>query len=221
VPEAPVFSGDNDGFCAFFFVMNRIFAFAFAFAFALPRQFVRSAARPLRAALCASLAAGALLACTPAYDWRTIMNNDDGYEVTLPAKPRSDEREVRIAGQSMKMKMQTAEAGDAVFAVGTVVLPSADPELQRAALDFLQNGLASNVNVPPSARATQIELAAGGRVLGSEMDVKGVSGEKREAHSIHARFVARGVHVYQVAIVSSKEAPQEQADQFFTSFKLY
>lgn len=193
--------------------MNRVFVFH--------RPFARFNLKPLRAALCASLSAGALLACTPAYDWRTVMNNDDGYEVTLPAKPRSDEREIRIGGQSMTMKMQIAEAGDAVFAVGTVVLPSADPALQRAALDFLQHGLASNVNVPPSARATQIELAAGGRVPGSEMDVKGVSGEKREAHSIHARFVARGVHVYQVAIVSSKDAPQEQAEQFFTSFKLY
>ena len=55
------------------------------------------------------------------------MNNDDGYEITLPAKPRSDQREIQIAGQPMQMKMQTAEAGDAVFAVGTVVLPSADP----------------------------------------------------------------------------------------------
>jgi hypothetical protein len=198
---------------AHFFVMNRVFA--------LHRLFARFNLKPLRAALCTALAAGALLACTPAYDWRTIMNNDDGYEVTLPAKPRSDEREVRIAGQSMKMKMRIAEAGDAVFAVGTVVLPSADPALQRAALDFLAHGLASNVNVPPSARATQIELAAGGRVLGSEINVKGVSGEKREAHSIHARFVARGVHVYQVAIVSSRETPEEQSDQFFTSFKLY
>jgi hypothetical protein len=202
-----------------FFVMNRIFAF-FA-RHSVVRERLRVASMPLKSALCAVAAGGALLACTPAYDWRTIMNNDDGYEITLPAKPRSDEREIRIAGQSMKMKMQTAEAGDAVFAVGTVVLPSADPALQRAALDFLQHGLASNVNAPASARAAQIQLAAGGRVAGSEIDVKGVSGEQREAHAIHAQFVARGAHVYQVAIVSAKPAPPEQADQFFTSFKLY
>jgi len=177
--------------------------------------------KPLRTMLCALVAGAALLACTPAYDWRTIMNNDDGYEVTLPAKPRSDEREIQIAGQPMKMKMQIAEAGDAVFAVGTVVLPSADPALQRAALDFLEEGLARNVNAPLAPRATQIDLAAGGRVPGSEINVNGASGEKHETRSIHARFVARGVHVYQLAIVASKAPPQEQADQFFTSFKLY
>lgn len=171
--------------------------------------------------VCASVACGALLACSPAYDWRTIMNNDDGYEVTLPAKPHAAERKIEIAGQPMTMRMQTAEAGDSVFAVGTVVLPNADPALQRAALDYLQQGLARNVNAQPTARATQIELAMGGRVLGSEMEVQGQSGEKQETRTIHARFVARGSHVYQLAIVSDKAPPAEQADQFFTSFKLF
>jgi hypothetical protein len=177
--------------------------------------------RPARAALCTLAAAGALLGCTPSYDWRTVMNNDDGYEVTLPAKPRSDERTIQIAGQAMTMRMKIAEAGDAVFAVGTVVLPNADPALQRATLDFLQQGLARNVNAPAAARATQIDLAAGGRVPGSEINVRGVSGEKREARTIQARFVARGTHVYQVAIVADKAPPAEQADQFFMSFKLF
>jgi hypothetical protein len=172
-------------------------------------------------ALSAIAACGALLACSPSYDWRTIMNNDDGYEVTLPAKPRAAERKIDIAGQPMTMRMQTAEANDAVFAVGTVVLPSADPALQRAALDYLQQGLAHNVNARPDARVTQIELAAGGRVPGSEMIVEGTSGGKNESRTIHARFVAKGMHVYQLAIVSDKSPPAEQADQFFTSFKLF
>ena len=169
----------------------------------------------------ASLVCGALIACTPAYDWRTVMNNDDGYEVTLPAKPRAAERRIEIAGQPMTMRMQTAEANDAVFAVGTVVLPRADPALQRAALDYLEQGLARNVNARPQARSTQIELAVGGNVPGSEMQVEGQSGDKRESRTIHARFVARGAHVYQLAIVSDKAPPPEQAEQFFTSFKLF
>jgi hypothetical protein len=175
----------------------------------------------IRTALCASAACGALIACTPSYDWRTVMNNDDGYEVTLPAKPHAAERQIRIAGQPLTMRMQTAEASDVVFAVGTVVLPSADPALQRATLDYLEQGLARNVNSHATPRATQIDLAAGGRVLGSEMVVEGQSGEKREARTIHARFVAKGTHVYQLAIVSDKTPPAEQADQFFTSFKLF
>jgi hypothetical protein len=176
---------------------------------------------PFRATLCTLAAGSSLLACTPAYDWRIIQNNDDGYEVTLPAKPRAAERQIQIAGHPMTMRMQTAEVDDIVFAVGTVVLPSADPALQQATLDYLEHGLAHNVNAHADARTTDIDVAAGGKVPGSEMVVKGQSGEKRESRTIRARFVAKGTHVYQVAIVSDKAPPPDQADQFFTSFKLF
>jgi hypothetical protein len=165
----------------------------------------------------------ALLACTPAYDWRTIQNNDDAYEVTFPAKPRSDARDIEIAGKPMHMKMQTAEAGDAVFAVGTVDLPNGDAATQQAALDFLQHGLARNVNAAPAAHPVQIEVAAGGKLPGSEIAVNGTrdDGQNRETRQIRARFIAKGTHAYQLAIVSTKAPPAEQVDQFFSSFKLY
>jgi len=165
----------------------------------------------------------ALLACTPAYDWRTIQNNDDAYEVTFPAKPRSDARDIDVAGKPMHMRMQMAEAGDAVFAVGTVDLPDADPATQRAALDFLQQGLARNLNAAPAAHPVDIEVAAGGRLSGSEIAVSGTSasGQKSETRQIRARFIAKGTHAYQVAIVSTKTPPPDQVDQFFSSFKLF
>lgn len=165
----------------------------------------------------------ALLACTPSYDWRTIQNNDDAYEVTFPAKPHSDARDINVAGKPMHMKMQMAEAGDAVFAVGTVDLPDADPVTQRAALDFLQQGLARNLNAAPAAHPVDIDVAAGGRLPGAEITVNGTSanGQKSETHQIRARFIAKGTHAYQVAIVSSKAPPPDQIDQFFSSFKLF
>lgn len=167
--------------------------------------------------------AAALLACTPAYDWRTIQNNDDAYEVTFPAKPRSDARDIDVAGKPMHMKMQMAEAGDAVFAVGTVDLPNADPATQRAALDFLQQGLARNLNTAPAAHPVDIEVAAGGRLPGAEITVSGTSyaseasanGQKSETRQIRARFIAKGTHAYQIAIVSTKAPPADQIDQFF------
>ena len=179
--------------------------------------------RSLLISLSVVVTATALLACTPAYDWRTIQNNDDAYEVTFPAKPRSDARDMDIAGKPMHMKMQTAEAGDAVFAVGTVDLPNSDAATQQAALDFLQHGLARNVNAAPAAHPVQIEVAAGGRLPGSEIAVNGTGddGQNRETRQIRARFIAKGMHAYQVAIVSTKAPPAEQVDQFFSSFKLY
>ncbi len=163
----------------------------------------------------------ALSACSPTFDWRTIMNNCNGYTVDLPAKPGHDQRAVQIAGTSMPMAMQTAEAGDALFAVGTIMLPDDNEATRRAALDFLRTGLARNVGAAPDARAVQIPLAAGGQVLGLEMKLSGEAGSQHETRTVYARLVARGRHVYQAAIIASKPLPQEQIDQFFSSFQLY
>ncbi|RKF47369.1 hypothetical protein BCY88_23680 [Paraburkholderia fungorum] len=170
---------------------------------------------------CALALSGALSACSPTFDWRTIMNNDNGYTVDLPAKPGNDQRVIQIGGKPMQMAMQTAEAGDAVFAVGTVMLPSDDEATQRAALEFLRTGLARNVGAAPDAHAVQIPLAAGGQVLGLEMKLTGEAGSQHETRTVYARLVARGRHVYQAAIIASKPVQQEQIDQFFSSFQLY
>ncbi|WP_429307533.1 hypothetical protein [Paraburkholderia sp. GAS38] len=164
---------------------------------------------------------GLLAACSPTYDWRTVMNNDNGYTVDLPAKPGNDARQIDVGGTSMQMAMQTAEAGKAVFAVGTLMLPSDDPQTQRTALDFLRTGLARNVGAAPDARPVQIPLAAGGQVPGLEMTLSGKAGEQKETRTIYARLVAHGRHVYQAAIIASEPLPQEQVDQFFQSFQLY
>jgi hypothetical protein len=192
------------------------------------RSFVRRRASPLASFrslivfLVAVLSAGWLLAaCTPTYDWRTIMNNDNGYTVDLPAKPTTDERKIDIGGTPMDMSMQIAEADGAVFAVGTVMLPSDDPQVQRTALDFLRSGLAHNLGTAPNAHATEIPLAAGGEVPGLEMTFSGKAGPKQETRTMHARLVAKGRHVYQAAVIASKEPPPEQIEQFFGSFKLY
>ena len=108
-----------------------------------------------------------------------------------------------------------------MFAVGTVELPDADAALQQAALTYLQQGLARNVSAAPVSHPVDIDVAIGGKLPGTEINVNGSSGEKGETRTIHARFVANRTHVYQVAIVGSKAPPIDQADQFFSSFKLY
>lgn len=149
------------------------------------------------------------------------MNNDHGYTVDFPAKPGNDQRAVQVGGTPMQMAMQTAEAGNAVFAVGTVMLPDDAEATQRAALEFLRAGLARNVGAAPDAHAVQIPLAAGGQVLGLEMKVSGEAGAQHEMRTVYARLVARGRHVYQAAIIASGPLPQEQVEQFFSSFQLY
>lgn len=162
----------------------------------------------------------ALVACSPTYDWRTVMNNDSGYTVDLPAKPGADERTLDIDGTPMRMRMQTAEAGDAVFVVGTVTLPDAGEDTQRHVLAYLQTGLAHNLGAAPAPHAIDVPLSAGGHVPGVEMQVNGKAGAQGDERTMHVRLVAKGAHVYQIAIVADREPAPEQVDQFFDSFRL-
>jgi len=207
----PRITADNDAFCSVTFIRR-----------VMLRSFLPVLSRSLFRKATALLAAGWLLAaCSPTYDWRTIMNNDNGYTVDLPAKPTTDQREINIGGTPMNMSMQIAEADHAVFAVGTVMLPSDDPQVQRTALDYLRSGLAHNLGSEPDSHITEIPLAAGGQVQGMEMTFSGQAGPKHETRIMHARLVAKGRHVYQAAVIASKEPPAEQVEQFFGSFKLY
>ncbi len=171
-----------------------------------------------------ALLAAALSACSPDYNWRTVTNNTSGYSVDLPAKPGSDQRDVDVDGTPMRMRMQTVEVDGAVFVVGTLDLPDAQPATQRAAIAFLRDGLARNVGVPPETHEVAVPLVGGGSVDGIEMQLTGKAGssaERAEPRTIHARLVAKGAHAYQVAIVGRSEPPVEQVDQFFQSFRLY
>ncbi|MFC4708566.1 MULTISPECIES: hypothetical protein [Paraburkholderia] len=162
-----------------------------------------------------------LIACSPTYDWRTISNNASGYSVDMPAKPGSDERSLDVAGTPMRMRVQTAEVSGAVFVVGTLELPDAQPATQQKALAYLSAGLAHNVGATPKTHSVAVPVEAGGSVEGIDMELAGKAGAKEEQRTIHARLVAKGTHAYQLAIVGREQPAPEQVDQFFQSFKLH
>ena len=97
--------------------------------------------------------AAGLTACTPAFDWRGVTNEDGGFSVMYPAKPALDERTLQIGGQSLRMQMQSARVGDVVFAVGVVMLPADTPAMQATVLEYLQQGLARNIGAAPQTQA--------------------------------------------------------------------
>ena len=201
-------------------LLSQLFPFVQARRHHAGRAVPSRAGTMLRSATCVAVTSAALIACSPTYDWRAVTNDAQGYSVDLPAKPSNDERQIDIGGTPMKMAMQIAEADHTVFAVGTVTLPNDDPQVQRAVLEFLRAGLARNLGATPDAHTTQIPLAAGGQVPGVEMTFSGKAGANQELRTMHARLVARGRHVYQAAIIGSKNPAPEQIDQFFQSFKL-
>ncbi|HKT95985.1 MAG TPA: hypothetical protein VJS30_05570 [Paraburkholderia sp.] len=186
----------------------------------LPSSLRTRLARAAAAALLAGSLAP-LIACSPTYDWRTISNDASGYSVDLPAKPGADERRIDVNGTPMRMRVQTAEVAGAVFVIGTLDLPDAQPATQQKALAFLRAGLARNVGAAPEAHTVAVPVEAGGSVEGIDMQLAGKAGAKEEQRTIHARLVAKGTHAYQLAIVGREQPAPEQVDQFFQSFKLH
>lgn len=179
----------------------------------------------LRRLICCTTSMSVLLAaaCSPQFDWRTVRNDEGHYTVMLPAKPLLDERALSIAGQPMKMRMQSAAVGDAMFAVGVVTLPVEDPALRAQVLAYLQHGLSHNVGEEPVLRAVR---ATGSHGAHDEsrmaMEVAGpvASGHGDSRRVIHAQFAARGRFVYQAAVVSERDPDPHQLEQFFGSLKL-
>ena len=186
----------------------------------LPSSLRTRLARAAAAALLAGSLAP-LIACSPTYDWRTISNDASGYSVDLPAKPGADERRIDVNGTPMRMRVQTAEVAGAVFVIGTLDLPDAQPATQQKALAYLREGLAHNVGAMPDAHAVAVPVEAGGSVEGVDMQLAGKAGANEEQRTIHARLVAKGAHAYQWAIVGREQPAPEQVDQFFQSFKLH
>lgn len=187
---------------------------------AFPRLGLRRASRRAAGALAVCMA---FVACSPTYDWRTVSDSTNGYAVDLPAKPTLDERTVEIDGRPLPMAMRIAEAGVAVFAVGTVTLPTADAAAQQHVLDYLRAGLARNVGASATVQSVTIPVATGGSVPGLSLDVSGMARTDAgaEHRTIRARILARGAHIYEVTVVARGDLPPEQLDQFFGSFKLF
>ena len=96
-------------------------------------------------AIVALVAAFALLACTPTYDWRTVKSDDLLFEALYPGKPTRAEKTLLIADQKIKMTMEAARAGDALYAVGAIQLSQEQSKLAHEVSEYLEKGILANL----------------------------------------------------------------------------
>lgn len=174
----------------------------------------------------AALVLGMLLvlgACRPAYDWREIHETDAGYRILLPAKPVSMTRPIDLDGVSVTMAMTGARVDQALFTVGSVVLPSPDDQARAHATHAMRTAMERNVQ-GHETQSTQVEVpvidAAGrvvGTVTGAHVEVEGtVAGEPSH---MSATFVARGDRAWQAVMIAPSADP-EAAKLFHESFRI-
>ncbi|HLT27367.1 MAG TPA: hypothetical protein VK047_11825 [Zeimonas sp.] len=165
----------------------------------------------------------ALAACQPSYNWREIREADAGYRVMLPSRPVSMQRPIDLDGVPVTMSMTGARVDEAMFTVGSVVLPRDDERARSHATNAMRMGMQRNLQGHETTRA-QIEVpvidAAGktvDRASGTRVEIEGqVSG--KPAH-MSATFVARGNRAWQVVMISPDADPQS-AKLFHESFRI-
>jgi hypothetical protein len=165
----------------------------------------------LTKALAALLAAGALAACSPKFDWRDFRSTDAPYTIMLPGKAATHTRAVNLDGQEVKMTMSAAEVDGTMFAVGTAELP--DAAKAAKAVQAMKLAMVRNIGGTITKEGTKDGAF--------EVEARGVAPNGAPL-AMHGRFLAKDKRVYQVVMLGNqKHFDADTVDTFLSSFKLY
>jgi hypothetical protein len=176
---------------------------------------------PFLAITVAAIAATAMAACSPKYNWRDYNSPDAPYRIMFPAKPATYTRSVDLNGMKVDMTMTATEVDGAMFAVGSAQAP--DPAAAQAALNSMKIALVRNIGGTITSEKPSAVAAVGGgqpnAAASSDVVADGVmNGVKMR---LIGHFEARGNRFYQVVVMGpAKAIEQEQSEQFLSSFKL-
>ncbi len=94
----------------------------------------------------------ALAGCSPEFDWRSVEVADGAITGVLPARPRSETRQVDFEGHPLDLTMTMAQAGSVLFALGHAPLPEAlraDPRAAEALARGVIRSFYGNLGVQP------------------------------------------------------------------------
>jgi hypothetical protein len=178
-----------------------------------------------RAALLATVA---IVACTPALNWREIRL--DRLTALLPCKPDHAQRPVRLGPTDLQLEMAGCEAAGALFAISHVRVPdpqqltAAETEWQKAALATMQ---ATNVRhetfklEKPADNVVQVREAKSGLLPDGMLELLVAEGRRADGTPVQARLAwfAQGADVFHVAVYGAA-LNVDTYQMFFSGLKL-
>lgn len=182
---------------------------------------------PARLFLLPFIAAAALGACSPAFNWREVRPDNTALTALLPCKPDKGSKTVPLGGQPTKLSMVGCETSGVMFAVASADIGDA----QKAADVLAQWSQATLVNMKAAPLEGAAARAAGSttttplKVTGATLSpapvlitAQGVRADNSAVSSQTAYF-AQGSQVFQAVIYADKISP-EVAEAFFSGLKL-
>jgi len=154
--------------------------------------------KPGHRLLLAALALGALAACSPTLDWRSVALPDTQLVTELPCKPGRFQRDVTVAGMRLKLFMLSCEAGGVTYGVSTAEV--GDPARVDAVLLALRDSAAAAIR---SSGAVPGALNLRGVTPFSGNSSATLHGQRPDGERIEEsiRVFARGTRVFQASAV--------------------
>lgn len=116
--------------------------------------------RPLWALAIILFASLGMAGCSPQFDWRELSAADGVLRIAFPGKPRSETRQLPIAGIELPFTLAAVEAGGSLFAVGYIDLPPEVVKNRDDAQDYirtLEESLTRNLQGEQTAR-NQVQI---------------------------------------------------------------
>ena len=160
--------------------------------------------------------AAALVACWPALDWREVRPEGTGVSMLFPCRPDKRERDVPIAGATLRMQLHACDAAGSTFSLA--VVDGGEPARVEPLLAALKASAAANVGgaasrsepfTPPGA--TPNPSSALVRVAGRRPDGRPVT--------LHAAFFVHGARVFQATAIG-EALSAETLQSFFGAIRL-
>ncbi len=162
------------------------------------------------------LAAGLLVACSPALDWRQLQPAGWSLVAALPCKPAIQQRRLALAGQPVVLTMLACTADGHTFALASADL--GDPAHVGAALQAL--GQAAQANVQGRVAADQ-PAAVPGMTPNPAARRWQLQGRLPDGQAVaeQVQVFAHGARVFQAAVIGP-EADDSRAGPFFDALKV-
>jgi hypothetical protein len=165
-----------------------------------------------RTTLAALAAAAALLACSPALNWREIRVESTGLKAMFPCKPDRAARTVAMPGGPVNLQALACDAQGATFAV---LFADRDP---GAAAEFLSRWQAATLGGLHGSAAQERKLfrPAGALDLPQSLMLV-VDGRRADGNAVQGQLAwfVHGRQVFQAVVYADKLRP-EAVEPFFS-----
>lgn len=165
-------------------------------------------------ALLAGCLAGA--GCTPARDWRELRPEGSSLVAQFPCKPDRHQRDVRLAGRTVRMDMLVCGDRGTTFALAFADM--ADPAAVTPALDELRAAAVGNVKAD-AVRETVLTVP--GMTPNPRAARLRFDGRRPDGAAVQeqAAVFAFGLRVYQATVLAAR-LQEPEADTFFGALRV-